>query len=590
MSYAIVDDTPAKAPAIETDDARAITTTETRDVRIYRYGCFWPSDPVSKERVVKQMLLAHRYRNDLVAVERARRGAAREVTKEDPERAWKLRMIERRAALVRKALRARCGVYWGTYQLIEQAVQDSAKKLPFYKDPHFERWTGDGAVSVQIIGGLELDKFLANESTQVQLTGTPITEGSNTKRGTGQSLRLRIGSEGRAPIWADFPVRFHRPFPVGTVIKRVTVRRRLGGALGSDPTRGRREYWTAEFSLEIPTPEKRCGSGVVAVDLGWRRIDDELRVCAFASEDGRDIGELRLSGRQITVFDKTASLRQLRDLMLSNILGIITHSRDSMPEWFRDETASAHLWRSQGKVHRLYYLWANRQKAGVIDGDNDLFAWLKYWVRRDRHLWDWENGSRRRSLHRRRKVYEDFAARLAEKYDVLVLEDFDLRTFAKRPDKDAPIIDDLGRRETQQAEKARAWRHLAATSELRHVLVNAFLTRGGGVVEYKNGAKWKIGVPAQNTTRTCNNCGLVSDRDFAASVDWTCECGTSLDQDINASNNLCERFRALEKTGTARIRKAGKTKEERASRYVRARTKKQEAEELAKRPKKPRDL
>ena len=206
-----------------------------------------------------------------------------------------------------------------------------------------------------------------------------------------------------------------------------------------------------------------------------------------------------------------------------------------------------------------------------FEGDAEAFAWLTYWLVRDRHLWQWESDQNRKNHEAKKKLYENFAADLAKQYGVVVLEDFDLRVFARRPAKDA-IVDHEGRKESRQEERARAFRQLAGTYQLRLAIESAFLTRGGGAVR----------VPAEDTTRTCSACGLVVRRDFGASIAWTCDCGVVHDQDRNAGQNLRERFRVLENDGTARVRKAGKKKEEMGSRFARAKKKRQEKEALAK--------
>jgi transposase len=219
---------------------------------------------------------------------------------------------------------------------------------------------------------------------------------------------------------------------------------------------------------------------------------------------------------------------------------------------FLENTRHLYAWRSAGQYFRL---------ARKLEGDEPAQKLLKEWMRKETHLSDWEVNQRQQNLDCRKAKYQEFAARLASRYETLVLERFDLRTFARRPAKETPR-DASNRQESHQAEKARAQRHEAATSILRSILRNAFERRGGKVVE----------VSAVDTTRTCAECGLISDRDFAASVDWTCECGAHHDQDINASDNLCERWRAQEMAASARDDKVVK----RESKWSRLKREKQE--------------
>lgn len=504
-------------------------------IRVYRYGSLAPT--VNANLVRDQMHAAHRYRNQLVEIERGRRLAIRSLIPagtDDDKRAWlkshksEVAVIDERAADLRRGARALCEAHWGTYLLIEDADQAS-RKMPIWDDPRFVRWEGEGAVSVQLQGGLDV-KGLSSD-TQVQLPAP-----DHRKHAT---LRMRIGSEGRAPIWAEFPIKVHRPIPETARIKCVTMHVRKCG---------RRDVWSVDFTLELPEPIQieKGSQGIVGVDLGWRVTGNELRVCAFTSEDGKDIGELRLSAHDLGGFERVETLRATRDQKFNEAKASLVALKLVWPEVLAVRAAHMSQWRSAARLASFIRLWRNHRFAG----DEQAYISAESWRYHDEHLWQWEASQRAKSLRSRREKYRIFAADLASKYDTLVLEEFDLRTFAKRPTKEDPIIDKHGRRETQQAERARAYRHLASTSELRMILEQAFHRRG----------KTSCRVSAVDTTRICASCGVV-DREFdaAAEIDWSCKaCGAEHDQDHNASDNLCERYRALEKSGSARTRKPAK--------------------------------
>ena len=496
--------------------------------RVYKYGCLAPTSNL--DLVMEQIFAAHRYRNQLVEIERARRVA---IASEGADRDD----INAKAADLRRGARALTNAYWGTYLLIEAADDQSRKASA---PPRFCRWDGDGAIGVQIQGGMTAISL--DVDTRVQLHGT----------GKHRVLRMRIGSEGRSPVWADIPIHWHRDWPAGAVLKQACVHMRR---------RGRKSVWSAEFSLSMPEPVRTCGSGVVGVDLGWRMIEKEERVCTYTSEDGRNVGELRLTAHELSGFDRVESLRSTRDKLRNEMQAIILARRadPNASPWFVERTRHAHAWQSAGKFFRL---------ARELDADEgETKDALKAWMYRDTHLSDWECNQRQKNLDHRKKKYEAFAAQLAHTYETLVLEKFDLRAFARRPDKNTPR-DDSGRQESHQEENARAQRHEAATSILRGILRNAFERRGGHVVE----------VSAVDTTRTCGACGLVVDRDFAASIDWICDCGAHHDQDVNASDNLCERWRAQENARIARGDKRAKGAVKRESKWSRLKREKAERE------------
>jgi hypothetical protein len=331
-------------------------------------------------------------------------------------------------------------------------------------------------------------------------------------------------------------MKLHRPLPEGGRIKRVNVSLRR---------RGPHEEWSVEVTVDlgavVPTGH---GIGAVAVDLGWRVVPGGLRVARWGGEGVS--GELCLTDWDLGGLTKPDELRSIRDRNFAAAreeLGAWLKAQDpaSLPAWF--VTATQHLgqWRSIARLVNLVRRWgaaraedaAARQTLGrfaasLRPDDEDAYVALEAWRYRDHHLWAWESAQRVSSLRHRREVYRVFAAHLARRYEVLVLEDFDLRRIATR----APVGADQAENEV-----ARHHRQLAAVSELRLCLVQAFAARGGRVVK----------LPAVDTTRRCHACGHVEVFDAAASIHHTCSrCQATWDQDDNAWRNLLDLWYAEE--------------------------------------------
>jgi transposase len=462
-----------------------------------------------------------------------------------------------------------------SYLIVEDAMQ-AAAKAPLYdgtepNDPRFVRWTGDGAVSVQIQAHAGDEPFgivqaTAGDDRRLQIRtglpaircakkssalkaaplGAPLT---GRRAGHRADLRLRISSDGREPIWATWPMIMHRPIPDEARIKRATVHVRK---------RGPREEWSVEITVDGVQPRPRTPTGgVVGVDLGWRVIGDELRVAKW-SDDSDGEGELRLDAKTISGLRKPESLQSTRDQNFDDAraqLNTWLHdSSDKLPGWLKDKTTHLGQWRSEARLAGLCRQW----KGQRFEGDAGAYDALEAWRYHDFHLWAWEEGQRTGALRHRREVYRRFAAELARKYETLVLEDFDLRDMARRPTTEE--------QETTN-EQARSNRHLAATSELRLCLIHAFAARGG---------RWTK-EPPENTTRECNECHHINVFDAAANITHACfNCGVVWDQDENAAVNLLqrrrERLRGEQEAGGAR--KDEKTKKDDAkdeSRWQRAR-------------------
>lgn len=561
-------------------------------IKVYRYGLLKPTE--NNEEVRRQMLAAHRYRNTLVEIERARRAALRalmvskgdvaaldaaaraadvevvrlsteaKMAKRDAragvraisedtraqlrmarskksEAVRRLRearnalrgdqefdaardLINERAAYLRRSARAHCGAFWGTYLTIEAADQAS-RNMPLFdgaepNDPRFVRWTGDGSISVQLQKGLAADKVVDGTDTRLRVEpGTlPPKADPQSKRSARKLykvLAMRVGSEGRDPIWARWPMRMHRPFPEGAVVKWARVHLR---------NRGPREEWSVTFTVELPEAKRahRGTEAAVAVNFGWRSgtSDEGLRVATWLGTDG-ERGRLVLSEWDLARIEKANDLRSIRDKNFTAAhVALMSHLQTIMllptvPAWFRDAVKTLPHWRSPGRLASLAKRWRGQR----FDGDSFAYDALEAWRYHDHHIWEWEASQRLKALRNRKEIYRVFAAKLASRYETLVIEDFDLREVAQLPAVDAP----------KDNATARTMRHAAAVSELRMALTLAF---GGDVQK----------VDPENITKTCHACGSVEHWDQRADVMHKCgSCGLLWDQDDNAATNLLRR-------------------------------------------------
>ncbi len=543
--------------------------------RVYQYGCLAPIE--NREIVDKQMRLGHRYRNTLVEIERGRRAALRPLF-EDPAIALASRQAKDAVRLARDAIkmarsksrakdetemlkealkeaqartaeasralgesrralfeasngkaredinerakelgrsaRAYCGVYWGTYLLAEAAV-DAARGEKLFdgiepNDPRFKAWNGEGAVGVQIQGGMGVAEVFACTDTRLRIERT----GHRSRGGRREHVVfwLRVESEGRDPVWAKFPAILHRPLPSEAIIKNVVVKRSLIGP---------RERWHVNISLDTTACDlrKRAYSGVVAVNLGWRVVPEEIRVATWLDDQGQK-GHLVLGSHLLAELRKAAELRSVRDENFNAARASLAAwlGEREVPEWLRARTIHLAQWRAPGKLAALTRAW----KAARFDGDAEAYDALEAWRYHDHHLWEWEASVREKSLLRRRDLYRVFAADLARRYADVIIEDVDRREFATKPEVgDAKEKNDIA--------PARSNRFLVAPSDLEGAIANACrMTR----------------LSAVRITITCHACGTVEQFDSAKAIWHRCEsCGEAWDQDVNACANMLGQWR-----------------------------------------------
>jgi len=454
-----------------------------------------------------------------------------------------------------KQYRESCGVYWGTYLLIEDAMQAS-RKQPLYdgtepSDPHFVRWQGEGRVGIQLQGGIPTATlFSGNTIIRIEKPDERAwwsESRSERRRLSRTTLRMRIGSDDRAPVWAEWPMVMHREIPEFAVIKKATVSLRKKGPI---------EEWAVEITVdEGDSVAARHGEGEVGIDIGWRVIDSEIRVAAWEGSDGQT-GELRVPPELLSSLHKAEELRSIRDKSFNEIRDQLSSWMQyrEMPEWFSEQTKTIAMWRSPARLAKLVRMWRDNRFAD----DDSAYEIAEKWRYHDFHLWEWECCQRTKSLRRRREFYRIFSAELASKYETVVLEKFDIRPIARK----RSVENDENENET-----ARSNRQLMSVSEMRLCIVNAFRARKGKDVY----------VPAQNTTRECNVCHVIEIFDAANELRHTCENGHEWDQDFNARINILDRWTS-ERPGGAPVpaparndEKVSKTNEVKESRWVRAR-------------------
>jgi len=481
---------------------------------VYKYG----ARLMDHERDVEdQLWRAHRYYNLLVEMARARFGAVSNTLDEhsvderatalslppdaphaDKDAAWKMvREARKRAAagpaksvlmtineryrdIIRRA-RAVCGVYWGTYLQVEKAAEQASRS----PRPSFRRWDRSGLIAVQLQNGASVTELLG-EDTRVRLAVSDKKYGGGAGRCLADAL-LRIGSEGREPIFARFQIRYHRPIAEGAVVKWVVAKRVPVGPL---------VRWTVQFVCETPADRglDRASTGSrdrAGLDVGWRRLPDGgVRLAYLVDSAGRQ-EEVRLDPRVETLYTRAAGLDGEAD-DLQNAL------RADHPEiaWPR-------------KRERLLSLVARLKTEGTAPAA--ALMWRSAVRQAAEH--------RRRAQHIRQEQFRQLAATWTRRYEVIAVEDDSgLTTFGEKRDGEAP-----------SRHHERILQRWAAPGELVSTLRQA--THGCIVLD----------APAADTTLRCCQCGHVNDwkDDERRQLMLTCQsCGVATDQDEQAGTNL----------------------------------------------------
>jgi hypothetical protein len=428
---------------------------------------------------------------------------------------------EQAAARVRQA-RAQCEVYWGSYLLVEQAASAFRSGPP----PVHRGYRGEGRIAVQIQGGMAWEDAVSGRDTRLRIVHMPQCEQRLSKKGVllpaplkrrralQYELHLRIGSDGRNPIWASWPLILHRPIPDGAQIMWAIVQRRIVAG---------KERWSLVLALRMLTvPERQKQNAdlpFAGFDVGYRaRPSGRLRVGYLADSTGQH-GEFALEAGFVAQWKKVEDLQSIRDRLHNDIRTILkVWLYADRPDWLREATETIALWRRPSRLDCLVRMWSERRFAG----DEGIFAELAAWRKKERHLWQYQEHLRDQILARRLDLYRNWAAELKHRYRTIGIEALDLRELqgVNRPAAEAE--------EDEPAAAIRRAARIAALSELIRCL------RETGIA---------IELPPEDTTRICSWCGTPNGGwDQAAELVHTCvnpKCAKgSWDQDHNAARNL----------------------------------------------------
>lgn len=436
----------------------------------------------------------------------------------------RLKQVNDEAAAAVRLARSECGLYWGSYILVEQAADSFRKGAP----PVFRGYRGEGRLAVQIQNGMTWDQASSGTDTRVRIVHTPQTVQRFSKRGVSipmpsekrlkqqYTVWVRIGSKGRDPVWAKFPMIFHRPIPDGVKIMWAIVQRRLVAG---------KERWQLTLSLRDDSnlafvKHDNASDGVVGVDIGYRILPDgSQRVAYFQGSDGTG-EQLTLPAWTVEAWKKVEDIQAIRDQLHNDMRADLKAwmATNVHPEWLDESTETMHAWRRISRLDSLVVTW----RSSRFECDEPIMARLEAWRTRERHLWQYQENLRDQLLAWRKDYYRKFAAMLARRYKTIAVEDMDLNDAihdTNRPEEDRD-------RTTYQRRIAR----FACLSSLIQCL--------------KERASKFVKVECAGTSYTCNACGHANR--INSGVMQTCSgCLRTFDRDENAAMNIRARGEVL---------------------------------------------
>jgi hypothetical protein len=543
--------------------------------RIYSYG---GDDPIEHADLVeRQMLLAHRYKNTMIEIERKRRTQVEELLKQmSPE----LSQVENDLGLAKGRVEAALAVLKTVRAKARRNVQPPAlvsdvKAAKAERQELQKRRKGLRDTLFADPSWKEKSKSIEDEAAAANKraradcklsSGTYLfVEGSMSKirhgappkfkhwDGTGHlavqvqgglspeeamacedsRVRLEVKPEG---VWV--PGR-NRPKKLGTAILSMLVGTEKKGhpVLARIPfvlhrplpshtqikwvhlikrRIGTHAEWFVQFILASAfgwAKEDAAKSGAVGIDVGWRMRPDGSMRVACWKGDDGKHEELTLPARWLSGMKKTRDIQSIRDRNLDTVKAALLGHFKTLKN-VPDWLIEAQKTLPAWKSQGRLAALTIHWRDARFEGDAAAFEMLEAWRKRDKHLYEYESNLRHKLIGQRADLYRNFAARIRRMYRTVVIESLRLNEFHARP----------GPEEEQVP--------AAIKEHTRDACLHSFI----GCL--KNGVANLVAAPAQNTTRKCSGCGSLEDWDRRI-LEHTCSnCGLKLDQDLTAAINL----------------------------------------------------
>lgn len=432
-----------------------------------------------------------------VRVEAKERRRALRGSDEAKERLTK--MDEERKAQVKIAYQ-QCGLYWGNYN----AVLDSYRRgrsaaMKFGTMLKFRRHRDrpeDGRSKArlknQLQGGRTITELEAGACSQVTLA-----RGDRNNRAL---LTMRINRAGATVTW---PVVYDRPIPPEARIQEVTVTR----VSVADAW-----YWSVSFLVRLPLEDKAevADTTVCGIDLGWRRLNDGIRVATIY--DGTRSEFVVLPEIFLRRLDRVEELQSLRTKSIVAPLAAVRELQwPHAPAPLRPLAMRALRTKAPRDLHDLAVAW--REHPGW---HGDAAAEVARWRAQDRKDWQEQDGLSRRITNARRDLYRCAVKRIAERFGRAAIEDIDWRRIGE--------IETADGQTNEIALATGRYRSLAAPGTFIAEL------RRTGIPLYEHNGK---------STWECWYCGREHTPADRSQLHHQCRnCNRTWDQDVNAAHNL----------------------------------------------------
>lgn len=418
--------------------------------------------------------------------------------------------LNRRSAV--KLARQSSDLWWGNYNaIIKQYEQGRKTSISDGSHLRFKSYDKSGRITNQIQGGMTNTSLFNGKSAQVQLT--PVSDEAWIASGRSRRKHLQRTTltatifvrdgQRRTVSW---PMIMHRQIPAGFIVKEVVVTRRRVGLTWR---------WRANFVCvqTLSMPFTSCSKGVAAVDLGWRRSTEGLRVATVIRSDSETARFFLLDSKLLSKIEYSEKLKAERDLMRYELIRAISEARwEHAPAGLRCLIPAAGLTgMTDISLHELAMKWALQS-----DWEEQFVPIVERWRVRNKRVYLEETNLREKLANRRRDLYRKFAREIVEDCGLVLVNRLTLRGRVGA-DRFKAIPEAVHR-----------YRSFAAPGFFREWIQ----------IQAKK-QNVKVLIVDEPVTWQCHVCGgVVQPKHPERQYQFCHECNASWDQDVNACQNM----------------------------------------------------
>lgn len=423
--------------------------------------------------------------------------------------------LARRAEV--KNARQNSGVWWGNYNFIVRAFE-SARSAALRRGSSVRRRTegGSGRLTNTLQGGAAVEHLFDGSLSQIFIRHPQDKAWSAESRGTRRRLQrttltatifVRSG-ERRNVTW---PMIMHRSIPLDALVKNVVVTRRKIGE---------RWKWAVSFTCtrtidgEIPPS---TSNKLVAVDVGWRRVSDGLRVATVLPSNG----EPRFIILPHEILNSFAFINELR----ARIQESAQHGIDLLQKLNSDnygapysDLLKAFQSREERKYHYLLEFCRGKFfREQPIDAiDSQIIRWRREYLRST----NWLINQQRKVVARRNHYYQNSIIDIVSDVSELIVSDIQLSKLVDQGHQD--LTSEFFPR------RAHYYRIVAAPSRFMRIMEAQSAKRR--IMLHKIEVKHPV---------PCQRCGSTVRKSRADALTQVCgTCDAEFDIDVAACQNL----------------------------------------------------